>query len=220
MTLVNFKLTQYSTGMYSVMATVVRCTLGGKRKSINKLGSYLWHQPKSIGRVFFNRVYYCNPLQYSCLESSMDRGAWWATVHGVTKSRTWLSDFHITSLYTVYECMYFKTAMKANFSVTTLTCKKEYIELIVIISQYIYISDIRWDPMDYILPGSSVHGILQAKILEWVAMRSSRGSSQPRDQTQVSHIAGRFFTSWATREAPIMLYVNWISIKLREMKKI
>ena len=88
MTLVNFKLTQYSTGMYSVMATVVRCTLGGKRKSINKLGSYLWHQPKSIGRVFFNRVYYCNPLQYSCLESSMDRGAWWATVHGVTKSRT------------------------------------------------------------------------------------------------------------------------------------
>ena len=52
MTLVNFKLTQYSTGMYSVMATVVRCTLGGKRKSINKLGSYLWHQPKSIGRVF------------------------------------------------------------------------------------------------------------------------------------------------------------------------
>ena len=163
MTLVNFKLTQYSTGMYSVMATVVRCTLGGKRKSINKLGSYLWHQPKSIGRVFFNRVYYCNPLQYSCLESSMDRGAWWATVHGVTKSRTWLSDFHITSLYTVYECMYFKTAMKANFSVTTLTCKKEYIELIVIISQYIYISDIRWDPMDYILPGSSVHGILQAK---------------------------------------------------------
>ena len=119
------------------MASMVRCTLGGKRKTINKLGSYLWHQPKSIGRVFFNRVYYCNPLQYSCLESSMDRGAWWATVHGVTKSWTWLSDFHITSLYTVYECVYFKTAIKANFSVTTLTCKKEYIELIVIISQYI-----------------------------------------------------------------------------------
>ena len=43
-------------------------------------------------------------------------------------------------------------------------------------------------------------GILQAKILEWVAMPSSKGSFQPRDQTQVSHIAGRFFTSWATRE--------------------
>ena len=46
-----------------------------------------------------------------------------------------------------------------------------------------------------------VHGILQAKILEWVAFPFSRGSSQPRDRTQVSHIAGSFFTSWATREA-------------------
>ena len=45
-------------------------------------------------------------------------------------------------------------------------------------------------------------GILQARILEWVAMPSSRGSSQPRDQTQVSRIAGGFFTVWATRETP------------------
>ena len=54
------------------------------------------------------------------------------------------------------------------------------------------------DPMDY-----TVHGILQARILEWVAVLFSRGSSQPRDQTQVSCIAGRFFTSWATRKALI-----------------
>ena len=52
------------------------------------------------------------------------------------------------------------------------------------------------DPVDY-----TVHGILQARILEWVAFPFSRGSSQPRAQTQVSHIAGGFFTSWATREA-------------------
>ena len=52
------------------------------------------------------------------------------------------------------------------------------------------------NPIDY-----TVHGILQARILEWVAFSFSRGSSQPRDQTQVSHMAGRFFTSWATREA-------------------
>ena len=52
------------------------------------------------------------------------------------------------------------------------------------------------DPMDY-----TVHGILQARILEWVAFPFSRRSIQPRDQTQVSHIAGGFFTSWATREA-------------------
>ena len=50
------------------------------------------------------------------------------------------------------------------------------------------------DPVDRNLPGSSVHGILQARILEWVAIPFSRGSSQPRDWTQVFCIAGRFFT--------------------------
>ena len=52
------------------------------------------------------------------------------------------------------------------------------------------------NPIDY-----TVHEILQARILEWVAFPFSMGFSQPRDWTQVSHIAGRFFTSWATREA-------------------
>ena len=55
--------------------------------------------------------------------------------------------------------------------------------------------------MDYSTPGSSVHEIFQAKILEWVAISFSRGSSPPRDQTWVSCTAGRFFTNWATREA-------------------
>ena len=58
------------------------------------------------------------------------------------------------------------------------------------------------NPMDCSPPDSSVHGILRARILEWVAIPFSRGSSQPRDQTQVSHMAGGFFTSRATREAP------------------
>ena len=49
----------------------------------------------------------------------------------------------------------------------------------------------------------TVHGILQARILEWVAIPFSRGSSQPKDKTQVSQIAGRFFTSWTTRECNI-----------------
>ena len=48
--------------------------------------------------------------------------------------------------------------------------------------------------MDSSLPGSSVHEILQARILEWVAVSFSRGSSQPKDQTQASGIARRFFT--------------------------
>ena len=52
------------------------------------------------------------------------------------------------------------------------------------------------DPLDY-----TVHEILQDRILEWVAFPFSKGSSQPRDQTQVSRIVGGFSTSWATREA-------------------
>ena len=58
------------------------------------------------------------------------------------------------------------------------------------------------DPVDYSLPGSPVHGILQTRILEWVAIFFSRGPSWPRDWTWVSCIAGRFFTIWATWEAP------------------
>ena len=55
------------------------------------------------------------------------------------------------------------------------------------------------DPMNYCTPpGSSVHGIFQARILEWIAIPISRGSSQPRAHTWVSHIAGRFLTIWAT----------------------
>ena len=57
------------------------------------------------------------------------------------------------------------------------------------------------DPMDCSLPSSSVHGILQARTLEWFVSPLSRGSSWPRDRTQVSCIAGRIFTVWATKEA-------------------
>ena len=57
------------------------------------------------------------------------------------------------------------------------------------------------DPMDCSPPGFSTHGIFQAWVLEWVAISFSRGSSLPRDWTWVSHIAGRCFTIWATRES-------------------
>ena len=58
-----------------------------------------------------------------------------------------------------------------------------------------------YDPMDCSLPGSSIHGIFQARVLEWIAISFSRGSSRPSNQTRVSHIAGRLFTIWATRKA-------------------
>jgi len=69
-----------------------------------------------------------------------------------------------------------------------------------------------FDPMrsiDYSPPGCSVHGIFQARLLEWVAIFSSRGSFQPKDWTWVScvsYITDRFFTRWAIREATIYLY--------------
>ena len=60
-------------------------------------------------------------------------------------------------------------------------------------------------PMDY-----TAHGILQARILEWVSFPFSKGSSQPRDQTLASRIAGGFFTSWATREARSRIKLKYL----------
>ena len=54
-----------------------------------------------------------------------------------------------------------------------------------------------------------VHGILQGRILEWIAIPFSRRSSQCRDQTRVSCIAGRYFTIWATREAAYVMYAQF-----------
>ena len=69
------------------------------------------------------------------------------------------------------------------------------------------------DLMDYSLPSSSAHGILQARVLEWVTISFSRESSWPRDRTWVSLIAGRFFTVWTTRKhlgVIILIVCIWI----------
>ena len=58
-----------------------------------------------------------------------------------------------------------------------------------------------WDPINCNPPGYSIHGILQTRILDWVAISFSRGSSRSRDRTGASCIAGRCFTIWVTREA-------------------
>ena len=91
---------------------------------------------------------------------------------------------------------------------TSLLHYSSYFYSILISSKFMKVCDTRkkvkvtqscptlWDPMDY-----TVLGIVQARILEWVAFPFSRRSSQPRGQTQVSHIAGGFFTTWATRKA-------------------
>ena len=91
-----------------------------------------------------------------------------------------------------------------------------YIYIIYMYMIYIYmkwslsvLSDSLW-PMDCSLPGSSICGIFQEKILEWVVISFSRGTSQSRDQTQVSHIVGRHFTVWATRED--LRILKWFAI--------
>ena len=113
------------------------------------------------------------PLQYSCLENSVDRGAWWAIVRGVTNSRTWLKQLHThTHTHTHTEMV---PARPANPPHT-----------------YIYIKSKLLGPpiiMGCNPSGFSVHGILQAKILEWVAMPSFRGSSWPRDQTCIFYVS-------------------------------
>ena len=73
--------------------------------------------------------------------------------------------------------------------------------------------------MDCSLPGLSDHGILQAKIVEWVAVSFSRVFFQPRDQAQVTHITSGFFTSWATREAPIAMVKDQSTYKLSQPNK-
>ena len=98
-----------------------------------------------------------NPLQYSCLENPMVRGAWWATVHGVAKSRTQLSDFHLIML---------KEGWKMWGERGTFLCW-----VINYVNKFLFI-----------------------RIVEWVTVPFSRGSSQPRDRTQVSCIVGRRFT--------------------------
>ena len=73
-----------------------------------------------------------------------------------------------------------------------------------------------YDPMDCSLPYSSVHGILQARMLEWVALSFCRESSRPRDQTLVSFTASKFFTVWVTREAPDLNNFNqeWVQLNM------
>ena len=77
------------------------------------------------------------------------------------------------------------------------------------------------DPIDCSLSGSSIHAIFQARVLEWIAISFSRGSSRPRNRTRVSRIAGRRFTIWATREAHVSkvksLLFNMLSRIVRKL---
>ena len=77
-----------------------------------------------------------------------------------------------------------------------------------------------FNPMDCSLPGSSVHGILQARMLEWVAISSSRGSSWPRDWTHLSCIGKRILYCWATRDTLLLFYHDLKNLSVSPSNKI
>ena len=120
-----------------------------------------------------------NPLQYSFLENTMDRGSWqansqWGHKESHTTEQLTLSLSYICTHVCVCVCVCVHACMCAQL---LPSCPTPCIT------------------MDCSLPNFSVHGILQARILEWVAMSSSRGSSHPSDQIHISCIAGRFCTT-------------------------
>ena len=155
----------------------------------------------------------------------MNRGAERAIIEGVMKSQTGLNDWHFlfypsSSLWCLSECeMYPTHSYPINWTnqvyinwIRKYTASRNYRiweekfcdwKVKVLVAQS---CQALWDPIDCSRPDSSVHGIFQARLTEWVTIPFSRGSCQPSDWTQTSHIAGRFFTIWATREA---LFVNW-----------
>ena len=158
---------------------------------------------------------YGNPLQCSCLENPRDGGAWWAAVYGVTQSRTRLKQLSSSSIE-------WEMYLPLVFSVV-----KSESERHSVVSNSLWPHELyRNSPgqntgvgsfslLQGILPtqGSNLglphcRSILyqlsykgSPRILEWVAYPFSSRSSQPRNQTRVSCIAGRFFTNWDIREA-------------------
>ena len=84
-------------------------------------------------------------------------------------------------------------------------------------AKFLQLSQILQNPGTVAQPGSSGHEILKASMLEWVAMPSSKRSSQPRDWIQVSHISGRFFTIWAIKEDQERAWA-WSFIKFPDFK--
>ena len=150
------------------------------------------------------------PLQYSCLENPMVGGAWWDAVHGVAKSRTWLSDFTFTFHFHALE-----KEMATHSSVLAWRIPgmgepgglpsmeshrvgQDWSDLAAAAAaKYLQLCSTLCHPMDYRNPGSSVHEF-SSKNTEMVAVPSSMVSSQPRGQTWVSFsscITGRIFTA-------------------------
>ena len=148
-------------------------------------------------------------------ESVMDREAWCPVVHGVTKSQTWLSNWTELGIILVFPFFHSPHPVSQQFLQVLLSNYTEsnyyhYTTLVqvTIISLgllVVYLLSCVWlicNPIDYKPPGSSVHGISQLRILEWVAISFSRGSSWPRDRTHVYCISRQILYHLGAREVP------------------
>ena len=134
-----------------------------------------------------------------CQGTVKDRETWRAAVHGVVRSQTRLSDWTTTRKQKVptqrfSSRLHNQDDNTGHFWLQFPSPEKRKVK---VAQPCLTLCD----PLDCSLPGSSIRGIPQARILEWVAFPFFRGSSQPKDWTQVSCTKGRFFRLWATREA-------------------
>ena len=140
-----------------------------------------------------------NPLQYSCLRIP------WTEEPGGLQS---LGLQRVRHDWYDLACTQAKKSMAGKKMIHKIRHQSFIILVVAVAIGVVFVSQLcptLCDPMDYSLPGFSVHGILQASILEWVAIPFSRGSSRPRGQTQVSPSTGRFFTIQAPREVHFMI---------------
>ena len=140
------------------------------------------------------------PFQHSGLENSME-----CIVRGIAKRRTQLNDFHF-SLFIFQLTFYFLYPQCPSLLIHVISSLLlPLLWLLMVHAQSLQLCPTLCDPMDCSPPGSPVHGIFQTRILEWVAVPSSRGFSWPRDQTWafcVSCIAGGFFIAESLGKPP------------------
>ena len=141
--------------------------------------------------AFFFRLFF-----YHCLTATWSEVAVLQQENGI--AQLWVTGLLVKTLRSPCNCQVSFWISEAAFSHCLMCMHAKSLQLYPTLC----------DPIDCSPPGSSVHRILQARILEWAAMPSSRGSSQPRDGIYVSHIAGRFFTIWATREVLLAVWLQ------------
>ena len=190
---------QWSTALFSGVWILGLEVLFPRRRSISAFGIVLL---LVLGIAEFFRVLCacCAKLLQSCLTlcDPMDCSPLGYPVHGILQARIleWVampcsrrSSRSRDRTYTLH------------WQMGSLPLAPPYVLTIHSLITLILWNEVKWKSLSCVLlfatPWTVVHGILQARMLEWVVFPFSRGSSQPRDQTQVSWIAGRFFTNWA-----------------------